>query len=88
MQSELSAELVERVARKMLAESRPTVNPDDLTPAPRGRLGLVPKWTLYAPLARAALLALRPGDVIGGLVLAPMDPDKALKEAFHLLGTR
>ena len=56
---------VERVARAMLAASRPNADPDELTPAPRGSFGLIPKWQLYDHLARAAIAAMR--DTKGGV---------------------
>ncbi|MES2173896.1 MAG: hypothetical protein V4523_08100 [Pseudomonadota bacterium] len=50
---------VERVARAMQAVSRPTVSPDQLTPGPRGSVGLIPIWKLYEPMAIAAIRAMR-----------------------------
>jgi hypothetical protein len=51
--------MIERVCCAMLIESRPGVNPYDLTPMPRGRSGLMPKWRMYEHLARAAIEAMR-----------------------------
>ncbi|MFL5900929.1 MAG: hypothetical protein ACJ75S_06985 [Solirubrobacterales bacterium] len=56
---------IEKIARAMLAVSRPGLNPDDLTPAPRGQLGMMPKWKLFEHLARAAYEVMARGD--GGL---------------------
>ena len=53
-----AGDLVEAVARAMMAASRPNANPDDLTPAPRGTIGFVPKWRLFEHLARAAIAAM------------------------------
>lgn len=53
-------QLREAVARAMLAASRPNVNADDLTPAPRGQMGTIPKWQLYGHMADAAIAALWP----------------------------
>jgi len=55
----MGSEMQERIARAMCAASRPSSNPDDLTPAPRGRLGMIPKWRLYEHLALAAMKAMR-----------------------------
>ena len=55
---EPAGDLVERVARAMMAASRPNANPDDPTPAPRGTIGFVPKWRLFEHLARAAIAAM------------------------------
>lgn len=52
-----SEEMVEKAARAMMAESRPNADPDALTPAPRGTVGLVPKWRLFEHLACAAVRA-------------------------------
>lgn len=54
----LDAASVERVARAMQAVSRPDVDPDKLTPGPRGSTGWVAVWRLYEDMARAAILAL------------------------------
>ena len=51
--------MVEKVARAMLARSRPSLNPDEMIPAPRGLMGYMPRWTMYSDLAEAAIAALR-----------------------------
>ena len=61
--------LVERVARAMQAVSRPDVDPDKLTPGPRGSVGLMPVWALYEHMAKAALTAIAPD-----LTTARIDP--------------
>lgn len=61
--------LVERVARAMQAVSRPDVDPDKLTPGPRGSVGLMPVWALYEHMAKAALSAIAPD-----LTAARIDP--------------
>jgi hypothetical protein len=55
---EPAGDLVETIAKAMMAVSRPNANPDDLTPAPRGTIGFVPKWQLFEHLARAAITAM------------------------------
>ena len=55
-------EVVERAARLIIADTRPNMDPDALTPCPRGRSGFVPKWTMYEPMTRAALASLGGGD--------------------------
>lgn len=57
--SDSGDDVVERVARAMMAVSRPNASPDDLTPAPRGQVGLMPKWKLFEHLAQAAIAAMR-----------------------------
>lgn len=58
-------DMVERVARAMLKASNPRVDPDALTPAPRGQAGLIPKWAMYEHLAKAAIKAMRePNDAM------------------------
>ena len=47
--------LIERVARAMQAVSRPDVDPDKLTPGPRGSVALRPVWSLYSHMAEAAI---------------------------------
>lgn len=47
--------IVERACRAMVTASRPMADPDKLTPAPRGSVGMVPIWRTYEHLARAAL---------------------------------
>ena len=49
---------IERMCRATQAVSRPDVNPDQLTPAPRGTVGLIPVWRLYEHMATAALDAI------------------------------
>lgn len=53
---------LERVCRAMVAASRPTADPDRLTPAPRGSMGLIPIWRTYEHLARAAINAMEAPD--------------------------
>jgi hypothetical protein len=53
---------IERVCRAMQAGSRPNVNPDQLTPGPRGSIGLMPVWRLYEHMAIAAINALELSD--------------------------
>lgn len=55
------SEMIERVARAMQAVSRPNVDPDQLTPGPRGMeaIGSFKVWMLYEPMARAAIEAMR-----------------------------
>lgn len=48
---------IEAAARAMMAYSRPGVDPDELTPEPRGMAGYIPKWRLYEGLSEAALSA-------------------------------
>lgn len=56
--SDHRAEQIEKVARAMQAVSRPDVDPDKLTPGPRGTVGLMPVWRLYEHMAAAAVDAL------------------------------
>ena len=51
-------ELIEAVARAWCESSGK--DPDKLTPAPRGVVGLVPLWTLFEPQARAAIRMIAP----------------------------
>jgi len=48
---------VERVARAMCEAVGK--NPDKMTPAPRGAVGMVPLWTLWKSQAKAAIAAMK-----------------------------
>ena len=52
--------LIEKMARAMCAEMQPNKDPDELGPAPRGTLGLLPFWyRSYGRQARVALAVAR-----------------------------
>ncbi len=72
---------VERVARAMMAVSRPNAYPDDLTPAPRGSMGLVPKWHLFAHLAEAAIAAMQHNQNATDAALTPQPIDPIVERA-------
>ena len=42
-----SAAVIEDACRAAVANSRPSADPDELTPAPRGMAGCVPLWKTY-----------------------------------------
>ena len=47
--------LVEQVARAMQAVSRPSIDPDQITPGPRGSVQPMRVWQLYEHMAQAAV---------------------------------
>lgn len=63
--------LIEKMARAMCAEMQPSKDPDELGPAPRGTLWLLPFW--YRGYGRQARAALR--------ISKPIIRDWALEEA-------
>ena len=61
MTPEQEDELIEKAARAMCAEMQPSKDPDELGPAPRGTLGLLPFWYRgYGRQASAALSIAKP----------------------------
>lgn len=83
------SDLIEEIARSMLAVSRPNANADDLTPAPRGSLGMIPKWKLYEHLAQAAYAVVRERiEEIGSAVETAAIWFEEYARLHHAKGTR
>ena len=66
-------EMIEAVARAWCEASGK--DPDKLTPAPRGVVGLVPLWTLFEPQARAAIRVIAPAVLEeAAIMMTPTNP--------------